>query len=351
MKQPSLNITAVGAPFRARWVAIGLPVAPGAESDGAESARRRWCVRQPRFAATALRQCGRRGFTLIELLVVIAIIAVLAALLLPTLGTAREQGRRIACCSNLHQLGVAFYTYIDDFDGRMPLTCLTHSVGSGCWGWNASASVDYFMTRYALGKPYLPGQLYPFNKLLFCPSGAKPANWGPSNWCGFDSSYVWHANNFGSYCQCNPSYYGYTPPPYPSFSVRHLENMQQWGGYPLILFIDRVKVATTAAIAQPSLYTNHLNFDGSTAGGNVAFLDGSASWYPYRARSSWSETNTWQWGGGTTGSNERPGLTTSHAANGSGGSRIRAGAKDLFQGNATMTSANVAPFQPAVSYY
>ena len=49
-----------------------------------------------------------KGFTLIELLVVIAIIAVLMAILMPTLNRAREQGRRAACLANLKQLTLAW---------------------------------------------------------------------------------------------------------------------------------------------------------------------------------------------------------------------------------------------------
>ncbi len=61
-----------------------------------------------------------KGFTLIELLVVIAIIAILAALLLPTLQRAKEAARRGLCAGHLKQLGIAFSSYFAEYGGYMP---------------------------------------------------------------------------------------------------------------------------------------------------------------------------------------------------------------------------------------
>lgn len=66
------------------------------------------------------RHAGARGFTLIELLVVIAIIAILAALLLPALSSAKEKAKRVACLSNLKQIGVALALYVDGYENKMP---------------------------------------------------------------------------------------------------------------------------------------------------------------------------------------------------------------------------------------
>ena len=63
----------------------------------------------------------KRGFTLIELLVVIAIIALLLSILLPALGTVREQGRRAVCGQNEKNTGLGLFLYADDYDGKLPM--------------------------------------------------------------------------------------------------------------------------------------------------------------------------------------------------------------------------------------
>jgi len=75
----------------------------------------------------------RLGFTLIELLVVIAIIAILAAILFPVFGRARENARRSSCQSNLKQIALGIHQYTQDFDERLPLAVTTRT--STPYGW------------------------------------------------------------------------------------------------------------------------------------------------------------------------------------------------------------------------
>src|SRR4051812_28612799 len=68
-----------------------------------------------------LRTSGRRrAFSLVELLVVIGIIVVLVAILLPSIGRAREQSRRAGCAANLHGIGQSLYMYANTFRDRLP---------------------------------------------------------------------------------------------------------------------------------------------------------------------------------------------------------------------------------------
>src|ERR1044071_3098265 len=82
------------------------------------------------------RGCGL-AFTLVELLVVIAIIAVLAALLLPALTRARDQGQRIRCFNNQRQLAITWLMYAgDSADALVPNGGKRPAIPSGTtFGW------------------------------------------------------------------------------------------------------------------------------------------------------------------------------------------------------------------------
>ena len=72
----------------------------------------------------------KNGFTLIELLVVIAIIAILAALLLPALASAKEKGRQASCINSVRQQTLAVLLYADENNDLLPPTAYNDADGN-----------------------------------------------------------------------------------------------------------------------------------------------------------------------------------------------------------------------------
>lgn len=84
------------------------------------------------YSVKTIFTSSRKGFTLIELLVVIAIIAILAAILFPVFGRARETARRSSCQSNLKQIGLGITQYAQDYDETQ---VFDNSIGGGTGVW------------------------------------------------------------------------------------------------------------------------------------------------------------------------------------------------------------------------
>ena len=78
---------------------------------------------------------AKKGFTLIELLVVIAIIALLLAILLPSLGMAKDHARKIGCATNLRTLGLAVIFYGNDNNDSTPSATTTWPRYGSKIGW------------------------------------------------------------------------------------------------------------------------------------------------------------------------------------------------------------------------
>ena len=95
---------------------------------------------------------SRWAFTLIELLVVIAIIAILAALMLPALASAKKTAQRVTCSSQLLQQSLATLLYVDDNEDGLP----SHKGGPvmSYYSWGGKRGTEY-LAQERMINPYV----------------------------------------------------------------------------------------------------------------------------------------------------------------------------------------------------
>jgi prepilin-type N-terminal cleavage/methylation domain-containing protein/prepilin-type processing-associated H-X9-DG protein len=136
------------------------------------------------------------GFTLIELLVVIAIIAILAAILFPVFGRARENARRASCQSNLKQIGLGMAQYLQDFDEKYPRqTYDCYNAGNGgngnpdCPRW-----MDSTYTYVKSEQIYTCPSTTINNMYKYYGNGRNTYGWGAQWWLG---TYVMNVSYWG----------------------------------------------------------------------------------------------------------------------------------------------------------
>ncbi len=133
--------------------------------------------------ASRIGTAYRRAFTLVELLVVIAIVALLIALLLPALGRARKAAAMVQCQAQLHQVGLATTTYVNDFDAWTPSLRRGLVNGEGVQDWDAYGYLAWLGTGGGGGQPWALGLLVYHGyvpagnaEIFYCPDQTDPSH-------------------------------------------------------------------------------------------------------------------------------------------------------------------------------
>jgi prepilin-type N-terminal cleavage/methylation domain-containing protein/prepilin-type processing-associated H-X9-DG protein len=206
------------------------------------------------------RKVARGGFTLIELLIVIAIIAILASILFPVFGRARENARRSSCQSNMKQIGLAFVQYTQDYDELLPLTSDGETALGVEGGWNYYTVFGNTNARFNMSK----SSLMPYLKnvqIFVCPSDTYAQASG--------NSYAANSCVFGDRISGTMLR--------PGKSLAAFEDTARW----MLLGEESDATGKTSTddafiyLPDKSNYLSTRHLDGS----NLTFIDGHVKWY------------------------------------------------------------------------
>jgi prepilin-type N-terminal cleavage/methylation domain-containing protein len=224
------------------------------------------------------------GFTLIELLVVIAIIAILAAILFPVFAVARERGRQARCLSNLRNLAIAFREYLDDNDNKMPTLypgLMGPSAGTmangGMWDWCGCTG---------LRQQVIPakGSLYRYVRnanVYVCPSDKNiPPKYVAGNLRNYGLSYTVNEGLNEKDGLYDARIRGR--------AFRKIDAMPNSRLTRIMLLLHESRnTIDDGNCWPPGNIPSDVHYDGTT----LAYLDGHASWKPYKRLC--AECNNW----------------------------------------------------------
>jgi prepilin-type N-terminal cleavage/methylation domain-containing protein len=250
-----------------------------------------------------------RGFTLIELLVVIAIIAILAAMLLPALASAKERAMRAKDGSNQHQIGVALGMYTSENSDYLP------ALPKGTAG---SANAIWDLPR-GLADSLSGGSSNLYRGIFYCPESVLLASRNQDYWwfyTGTGSSdhrvtgYQWMMSRdgtFGKYNQAGGGTQLVTPKGYVIKITQSFTNMFSPAQTELVSDVvvsqgaqsgpgtdpktqQFLGVVSTNPTELPNGYNSSHMKKNIPAGGTIMFMDSHVEWRDFRAMAMWG---TW----------------------------------------------------------
>ncbi len=187
-----------------------------------------------------------RAFTLIELLVVIAIIAVLMAILMPSLRLARDQARRVHCVSNVKALALAWFMYKDENDDKL----VGGHTNSTSWVDAPNPSNAPIEEQY---EAIRRGRLFPYTKELeiyHCPADKRQS--------GLNAAFL-------------------------TFSIAGGANGESWSGYTMAKIYGDLKRPATRYIFVEEMDTRGTNIGSWQMNpGPKTWVDPMAMWHNHR---------------------------------------------------------------------